>query len=144
MRPAARHRAYCPALRHYCADGKWLRRFQQCGPSGLLPHSRTRHQQPHKTPAAREAELVELRKTLPTFGARRLIREFDLTPWRVAAPPDDFGWPILSAICAERVGLFSCFLLIRLVGPPRNPFNPQPLIYHLTNSHVCGTLQLRF
>jgi transposase len=57
---------------------KWLRRFQQQGPSGLLPLSRARHHQSLKTPAATEAQLVELRKTLPTFGARRLIREFDL------------------------------------------------------------------
>ncbi len=57
---------------------KWLRRFQQHGPSGLLDQSHARHHQPHKTPAALEAQLVELRKTLPTFGARRLIREFDL------------------------------------------------------------------
>ena len=42
------------------------RRFQQHGPSGLLALSRAR------------AQLVELRKTLPTFGSRRIIREFDL------------------------------------------------------------------
>jgi transposase len=57
---------------------KWLRRFQQHGPSGLLARPRARHHQPLKTPPATEAQLVELRKTLPTFGARRLIREFDL------------------------------------------------------------------
>jgi transposase len=57
---------------------KWLRRYQQHGLSGLREQSRARHRQPHKTPAQREAQLVELRKTLPTFGARRLIREFDL------------------------------------------------------------------
>lgn len=57
---------------------KWLRRYEQHGLSGLRAQSRARHQQPHKTPAQREAQLVELRRTLPTFGARRLIREFDL------------------------------------------------------------------
>jgi len=57
---------------------KWLRRFQQHGPSGLVEQPRARLSQPHKTPAAVEAQLVELRKTLPTFGARRLVREFDL------------------------------------------------------------------
>lgn len=57
---------------------KWLRRYQQHGPSGLLARPRARLHQPHKTPPAWEARLVELRKTLPTFGARRLIREFDL------------------------------------------------------------------
>ena len=57
---------------------KWLRRYQQHGPSGLHEQSRARHRQAHKTPTALEAQLVELRKTLATFGARRLIREFDL------------------------------------------------------------------
>jgi transposase len=57
---------------------KWWRRYQQHGPSGLLALSRARHHQAQKTPPTSEAQLVELRKTLPTFGARRLIREFDL------------------------------------------------------------------
>ena len=57
---------------------KWLRRYQQQGCSGLQERARARHQQSLKTPATLEAPLIELRKTLPTFGARRLIREFDL------------------------------------------------------------------
>jgi transposase len=57
---------------------KWLRRFKQHGPSGLRERSRARHHQPHKTPPNVEVQVVELRKTLPTFGSRRLIREFDL------------------------------------------------------------------
>ena len=57
---------------------KWLRRYQQHGPSGLRELSRARRHQPHKTPPAVQAQLLQLRKTLPTFGARRLIREFDL------------------------------------------------------------------
>lgn len=47
--------------------------------TGLLAVSRARHHQAEKTPPTTEAQLVELRKTLPTFGARRLIREFDLS-----------------------------------------------------------------
>jgi hypothetical protein len=41
-------------------------------------HSRARHHQHQKTSATLEAQFVELRKTLHRFGARRLIREFDL------------------------------------------------------------------
>ncbi|HZP32509.1 MAG TPA: helix-turn-helix domain-containing protein, partial [Candidatus Acidoferrales bacterium] len=33
---------------------KWLRRFQQHGPSGLAEQSRARRHQPHQTPANRE------------------------------------------------------------------------------------------
>jgi transposase len=57
---------------------KWLRRCRQLGPSGLLPLCRARHHKSQKTPPANEAQLIELRKTLPTFGSRRLIRAFDL------------------------------------------------------------------
>jgi transposase-like protein len=57
---------------------KWLRRFKQHGPSGLVEHSRARYHQPHKTPPLIESQLIRLRKILPTFGARRLIRDFDL------------------------------------------------------------------
>ena len=57
---------------------KWLRRFQQQGPSGLREHSRAPHHQPRRTPPELEQRVVELRRTLFTFGSRRLIREFDL------------------------------------------------------------------
>lgn len=79
---SARQRGIKPTARLFATTvptvRKWLRRFQQHGPSGLRELSRARHRQPHKTPASVEAPLVALRQTLPTFGARRLIREFDL------------------------------------------------------------------
>jgi transposase len=57
---------------------KWLRRFQQQGPSGLREHTRAPHHPPRRTPPELEQRVVELRRTLFTFGSRRLIREFDL------------------------------------------------------------------
>ncbi len=57
---------------------KWLRRYQQLGLVGLQEHSRAPHHQPQRTSAAIEQQVVALRQQLPTFGARRLIREFDL------------------------------------------------------------------
>ncbi len=57
---------------------KWLRRYQQQGPSGLVEQSRAPHRQPRKTSPEIERQVVELRQQLPTFGARRLVREFDL------------------------------------------------------------------
>jgi len=50
---------------------KWPRRYQQRGPFGLAERSRARLQQSLKTPAALEAQLLQLRNTLPTLGARR-------------------------------------------------------------------------
>ncbi len=57
---------------------KWLRRYRRHGPSGLVEQSRAPHRQPRKTSPQIEQQVVELRQQLPTFGARRLIREFDL------------------------------------------------------------------
>ncbi len=79
---SARQRGLKPTARLFATTvptvRKWFRRFQLHGPSGLQELSRAPHRQTLKTPATREAPLIELRKTLPTFGARRLIREFDL------------------------------------------------------------------
>ena len=79
---SARQRGIKPTARLFATTvstvRKWLRRYQQHGPCGLLEHSRARHHQPHQAPPTIESQLIELRKTLPTFGARRLIREFDL------------------------------------------------------------------
>src|ERR1700687_6329446 len=58
---------------------KWLRRFQQHGPSGLREHSRAHRHCPHKTSSKIEQQVLALRRKLPTFGAARLKREFDLT-----------------------------------------------------------------
>src|SRR6266567_4440770 len=57
---------------------KWLRRYQEQGPSGLVERSRAPHHPAGKTPPEVEQQVVAIRQQLPTFGARRLIREFDL------------------------------------------------------------------
>lgn len=57
---------------------KWLRRYQQQGPRGLVECSRAPHHHPNKTSPELEQQVIVLRRQLPTFGARRLIREFDL------------------------------------------------------------------
>lgn len=79
---SARQRGIKPTARLFATSPftvrKWLRRFAQDGPSGLREHSRAPHRQPRRTPAAIEQQVLALRRQLPTFGARRLIREFDL------------------------------------------------------------------
>jgi transposase len=57
---------------------KWWRRYQQRGPSGLQEYSRAPHHHPQKTPVDMERQVIALRQQLPTFGAARLKREFDL------------------------------------------------------------------
>jgi transposase len=58
---------------------KWWRRYQQQGPSGLKELTRVPHHCPHKASAQIEEQVLALRRKLPTFGAARLKREFDLT-----------------------------------------------------------------
>src|ERR1700676_5445250 len=57
---------------------KWWRRYQQHGLSGLQEHSRASHRHPLKTAPQIEQQVIALRHRLPTFGAARLRREFDL------------------------------------------------------------------
>jgi Helix-turn-helix domain len=53
---SAQERGVKPTARLFATTAptvrKWLRRFQQQGPSGLLARPRARHHQPLKTPAA--------------------------------------------------------------------------------------------
>ena len=86
---SARQRSIKPTARLFQTTvptvRKWLRRYQQQGPRGLIELSRAPHRQPGKTPPEVEQQVVALRQQLFTFGARRLIREFDLpltiAPW---------------------------------------------------------------
>ena len=79
----ARQHGIKPAARAFATTvptvRKWLRRFQQHGPSGLREHSRAHRHCPHKTSPEIEQQVLALRRKLPTFGAARLKREFDLT-----------------------------------------------------------------
>lgn len=63
---------------------KWWRRYQQQGLPGLQECSRAPHHCPHRTPQEVAALLLALRQQLPTFGAARLKREFDLPVSHVA------------------------------------------------------------
>ena len=57
---------------------KWLRRYEGQGLKGLQELSRAPHSCPHKITGALAQRVVELRRQLPTFGARRLQREWEL------------------------------------------------------------------
>ena len=57
---------------------KWLRRYQAQGLKGLQELARAPHSCPHKIVGELAQRVVELRRQLPTFGARRLQREWDL------------------------------------------------------------------
>ena len=58
---------------------KWLRRYEGQGLKGLQELSRAPRSCPHKIVGELAQRVVELRRQLPTFGARRLQREWELT-----------------------------------------------------------------
>jgi len=73
IKAAARaFRATVPTVR------KWLRRYEALGLKGLQELSRAPRSCPHKIVGELAQRVVELRRQLPTFGARRLQREWDL------------------------------------------------------------------
>jgi transposase len=57
---------------------KWRRRYEEQGSKGLQERSRAPHSCPHKITGELAQRVVELRRQLPTFGARRLQREWNL------------------------------------------------------------------
>jgi transposase len=57
---------------------KWRRRYEAQGLKGLQELSRAPHSCPHKITGELVERVVELRRRLPTFGARRLKREWAL------------------------------------------------------------------
>src|SRR5713101_1194666 len=87
---SVRERGIKPTARLFAASTltvrKWWRRYQQLGPSGLQEHSRAPHRHPLKTSAEIEQQVLALRQKLPTFGAARLKREFDLPVSHMAMP----------------------------------------------------------
>src|ERR1700740_2957517 len=76
----ARRQAIKPAARAFATTvptvRKWLRRYQQHGPSGLRELSRAHHDSPHKTPLPLEPQVIALRQKLHTLGDSSLQGEF--------------------------------------------------------------------
>ena len=84
----ARERGIKDAARFFHATvptvRKWLRRHQAQGLKGLQELSRAPRSCPHKITGELARRVVELRRRLPTFGAQRLKREWDLPLSHVA------------------------------------------------------------
>ena len=57
---------------------KWLRRYQAHKLAGLQELYRAPHSCPHKIVGELAERVIALRRRLPTFGAQRLKREWDL------------------------------------------------------------------
>src|SRR3990172_3558027 len=79
---SARQRGLKPTARLFATTvptvRKWLRRYQQHGPPGLVERSRAPHRQPRQTSPEIEQQVVALRQQLPTFPPPPPIPQFDL------------------------------------------------------------------
>ena len=53
----------------------WLRRYEEAGLSGLAPRSRRPGSCPHQMPGEVEARVLEMRRTHPGWGPRRILYE---------------------------------------------------------------------
>src|ERR1700755_2250151 len=63
----------------------WLARYEEAGLEGLIDRSHRPASCPHQMPAAVEAALLELRRSRPYWGPRRLV--FELAKRRVTPVP---------------------------------------------------------
>jgi transposase len=83
VRYALDHGLHTATRQYQCSRNtvrKWVRRYQAEGLPGLEDRSRAPKSCPHKTPKAVERRVLAQRRKTPGFGARRLKREFELTP----------------------------------------------------------------
>lgn len=51
---------------------KWIKRYEAEGESGLVERSRKPHTSPNQTPLEYQEAIFEIRKTLPTWGGRKI------------------------------------------------------------------------
>src|ERR1700759_5181000 len=61
----------------------WLARYEGSGLGGLVDRSHRPASCPHQMPAAVEAALLELRRSRPYWGPRRLVFELELYQYLV-------------------------------------------------------------
>ena len=65
----------------------WIKRFEQQGLAGLADQSRRPQCSPAQTPALLEAKVIDLRRTHPAWGGRKIARRLkELGCVKVPAP----------------------------------------------------------
>jgi transposase InsO family protein len=96
---------------------KWLARYEQEGPMGLIDRSRAPHHHPHALDPDIAARLLALRKKHPTWGARKLLA------WLEASEPE-LSLPAVSTVNAllKRMNLVHPRRFRHRVPPMTAPF----------------------
>jgi transposase InsO family protein len=96
---------------------KWIKRYNEVGPEGLLDLSRRPHGCSHATSLKLENEILALRKRFPSWGARKLKARLEKKNPNVA-------WPAASTIgqILRRAGLTNPVRKRRRTTPYSEPF----------------------
>jgi transposase len=80
---------------------RWLARYEGDGLEGLKDRSHRPAQSPHQMPPAVEARVLEMRRSHPYWGARRIA--FELARKRVElAPSESAVYPLPGPSCGHR------------------------------------------
>src|SRR6266511_748028 len=90
---------------------KWVERFEQVGPEGLMDRSRAPKSSAHRTPEEIVAGVLEMRRRHPRWGPKKLIAWLD-------DHRSDRAWPAAST-AAEL--LTPHRLALGIPYPPRPP-----------------------
>ena len=97
---------------------KWIKRYEEVGPEGLLDLTRKPHGCSHATPAEIENEVLALRKRFPSWGARKLKARLERINPNVLWPAASTMGQILS-----RAGLTNPKRKKRRTTPYSQPFS---------------------
>ena len=97
---------------------KWIKRYDEVGPEGLLDLTRTPHSSPYATSAEIENEMLALRKRFPSWGARKLKARLERMNPKVS-------WPAASTVgqILSRAGLTNPKRKKRRATPSSQPFS---------------------
>jgi transposase len=97
---------------------KWIKRYDELGPEGLLDLKRKPHGCSHATPVEIENEVLALRKRFPSWGARKLKARLERMNPNVLWPAASTMRQILS-----RAGLTNPKRKKRRTTPYSQPFS---------------------
>ncbi len=97
---------------------RWINRYKEVGPEGLLDLSRTPHGCSHATSEASENAILALRNKHPSWGARKLKARLEVLQPRV-------NWPAASTFgnILARAGLTNPKQKKRRITPYSEPFS---------------------
>ena len=97
---------------------KWIKRYDEVGPEGLLDLTRTPHTSPNATSGEIENEILALRKRFPSWGARKLKA-------RLERMNPNVSWPAASTVgqILSRAGLTNPKRKKRRATPSSQPFS---------------------